>query len=144
MFSAIKRALGVCTADNHDHPYYPTRYFHQQVVVWLVQNQQRVWFNEHVALKANYGFEETTPSFRGPLTYKSYCQALLNKKFWGDEVILYVVSCMWNLQITVFNSCTDEEYHIRHNAIMDQADVNLVLNGGMHYSTGGKWSPVHG
>ena len=27
MFSAIKRALGVCTADNHDHPYYLTRYF---------------------------------------------------------------------------------------------------------------------
>ena len=93
--------------------------------------------------KANYGFEETTPSFRGPLTYKSYCRALLNKKFWGDEVILYTVSCMWNLQITVFNSHTDQEYCIRHNAIMDQADVNLVLNGGTHYSAGGKWLPVH-
>ena len=143
MFSAIKRALGVHTVDNHDHPYYLTRYFCQQVVVWLVQNQQRVWFNEHVALEANYGFEETTPSFRGPLTYKSYCRALLNKKFWGDEVILYAVSCMWNLRITVFNSHTDEEYCICHNAIMDQADVNLVLNGGMHYSAGGKWLPVH-
>ena len=107
--------------------------------MWLVQNQQRVWFNEHVALEANYGFEETTPSFRGPLMYKSYCRALLNKKFWGDEVILYAVSCMWNLQITVFNSCTDQEYHICHNAIMDQADVNLILNGGTHYSAGGKW-----
>ena len=42
-----------------------------------------------------------------------------------------------------FNSCTDEEYRICHNAIMDQADVNLILNGGMHYSAGGKWSPVH-
>ena len=38
MFSAIKRALEVHTADNHDHPYYPTRYFHGQVVVSLVQN----------------------------------------------------------------------------------------------------------
>ena len=27
MFLAIKRALGVHTADNQDHPYYPTRYF---------------------------------------------------------------------------------------------------------------------
>ena len=73
---------------------------------------------------------------------KATARALLNKKFWGDEVVLYTVSCMWNLQITVFNSRTDEEYHICHNAIMDQADVNLVLNGGMHYSAGGKWSPV--
>ena len=83
------------------------------------------------------GLKRPQPSFRGPLSYKSYCRALLNKKFWGDEVILYAVSCMWNLWITVFNLHTDEEYRIRHNAIMDQADVNLVLNGGPHYSAGG-------
>ena len=86
-----------------------------------------VWFNEHVALKANYRFEETTPSFRGPLTYKSYCQALLNKKFWGDEghSLCGVPACgISGLQS--LNSHTDEEYRICHNAIMDQADVNLV------------------
>ena len=37
-FLATKRALGVHTADNQDHPYYLTRYFRRQVVVWLVQN----------------------------------------------------------------------------------------------------------
>ena len=47
-------------------------------------------------------------------------------------------TCMWNLQIMVFNSRTDQEYRICHSAIMDRADVNLILNGGMHYSTGGK------
>ena len=138
MFMAIKKALGVHTADNLDYPYYLTRYFHCQVVVWLVQNQQGVWLNEHVALEYNYGFEETTPSFKGPLTYKSYCRVLLNKKFWGDKVVLYAVSCLWNLQIMVFNSHTDQEYRIHHSAIMDQVDVNLILNGGMHYSAGGR------
>ena len=141
MFLAIKRALGVRTANCWDHPYYPTRYFHQQVVVWLVQNRQRVWFNEHVALEANYGFKETTPSYEGPLSYKSYCRALLNKKFWGDEVVLYAVSCMWGLWITIFNSQTGQEYRVRHSVVMDQADVNLVLNGGTHYSAAGKWLP---
>ena len=143
MFSAIKRGLEVWTANSCDHPYYPTRYFRWQVVVWLVQNRQRVWFNEHVALEANYGFEETTPSYEGPLSYKSYCRALLNKKFWGDEVVLYAVSCMWGLQITIFNSWTGQEYRIRHRVAMDQADVNLVLNGGTHYSVVGKWLPGH-
>ena len=143
MFSAIKRALGVRTANYWDHPYYPTRYFRRQVVVWLVQNRQRVWYNEHVALEANYGFEETTPSYEGPLSYKSYCRALLNKKFWGDEVVLYAVSCMWDLRITIFNSRTGQEYRVRHSVAMDQADVNLVLNGGTHYSAVGKWSPGH-
>ena len=143
MFSVMKRALGVCTANCWDHPYYLTRYFRQQVVVWLVQNRQWVWFNEHVALEANYGFEETTPSYEGPLSYKSYCRALLNKKFWGDEIILYAVSCMWDLRITIFNSRTGQEYHVRHSVVMDQADVNLVLNGGTHYSVAGKWLPGH-
>ena len=148
LFSAVKRSLGVWNRNHPDHPYYPTRYFHHQVVVWLVQNRQRVWFNEHIALESNYGFEETTPSYTGPLMYKSYCRALLKRDFWGDEVVLYTISCMWNLHITVFNSHTDQEYRVRHGAIMDKADVNLVLNGRMCYSTGGKlpfhlsWSPV--
>ena len=30
---------------------------------------------------------------------------------------------------------------VRHSVAMDQADVNLVLNGGTHYSAAGKWSP---
>ena len=50
-------------------------------------------------LSPNYGCEETTPSYTGPLMYKSYCRALLKRDFWGDEVVLYAISCMWNLHI---------------------------------------------
>ena len=135
--------------DAHDDPFYPTQYFHRQVVVWLVQNCQRVWYNKNAALESNYGLDEETPTFRGPLTYKSYCRHLLDKKFWGDEVVLYVVSAMWNLlRVTVFNSKTDEEYWVRHNMVMGHADVNIVFNAGMHYSTTVRspgpyqWSPV--
>ena len=98
---AIKRALGMRHKDAHDDPFYPTQYFQRQVVVWLVQNHQRVWYNKHAALEANYGLDEETPTFKGPLTYKSYCRHLLDKKFWGDEVVLYMVSAMWNLRISL-------------------------------------------
>ena len=138
LFTAIKKGLGVRHKDAHDDPFYPTRYFHRQVVVWLVQNCQRVWYNKHVVLEANYGLEEETPTFKGPLTYKSYCRHLLDKRFWGDEVVLYAVSAMWNLRITVFNSKTDEEYRVRHNAVMDHADVNTVYNARTHYSAAGR------
>ena len=30
-----------------------------------------------------------------------------------NKVALYVVSTMWNLQVTVFNSKTDEEYRVQ-------------------------------
>ena len=112
MFSAIKKALGVRHKDAQDDPFYLTHYFRRQVVVWLVHNCQRVWYNKHVALEANYSQDEETPSYKGPLTYKSYCRHLLDMRFWGDEVVLYVVSAMWNLQVTVFNSKTDEEYRV--------------------------------
>ena len=115
----------------------------------MVQNCQRVWYNKHATLESNYGLDEETPTFRGPLTYKSYCRHLLDKKFWGDEVVLYAVSAMWNLRTTVFNSKTDEEYWVGHNAVMDHTDVNVIFNAGMHYSTAGRlpgphwWSPVY-
>ena len=83
------------------------------------------------------GLRRLTPSYGGPLSYKSYCWAVLNKKFWGDEIVLYAVSCMWDLRITIFNSQTGQEYCVRHSVVMDQADVNLVLNGGTHYSVAG-------
>ena len=52
-------------------------------------------------------------------------------------MVLYVMSAMWGVHITVLNSKTDQEYWIHHNAIMDWADINLVFNTGMHYSAVG-------
>ena len=94
MFSMIKKALGVRHKDAWDDPFYLTCYFRRQVVVWLVHNHQRVWYNKHAVLEANYSQDKETPSFKGPLTYKSYCRHLLHRRFWGDEVVLYVLSAM--------------------------------------------------
>ena len=71
MFSAIKKSLGVRYKDAQDNPFYPTLYFRRQVVVWLVHNHQRVWYNKHAVLEAKYSQDEETPTFKGPLTYKS-------------------------------------------------------------------------
>ena len=137
MFSAIKKALGVRHKGATGDPFYPTHYFRCQVVVWMVQNRQQVLYNKREALEANYGIEEESATFKGPLTFKSYCQLLLDKRFWGDEVVLYAISAMWNLRITAFNSKTDEEYQVHHNAVMDLADINMVYNVGNHYSAAG-------
>ena len=138
MFAVIKKSLGVRHKDTWDDPFYPVCYFRRQVVVWLVHNHQRVWYNKHAVLETNYGQDEETPTFKGPLTYKSYCKHLLDKSFWDDKVVLYMVSTMWNLQVTVFNSKTDEEYRVRHGVVMDLTNVNIVFNAGMHYSAAGR------
>ena len=98
--------------------------------------------NKGVALMANYGLEEEDGQFKGPLSYKQYLWHILQCHFWGDKIILYAISCMWNLWITVLNSRTLEEYRIWHSFSLADADVGIVYNCVNHYSAAGEcWSP---
>ena len=136
-FGAIKALLGVCHAKAKDSPYFPTKYFHRQVVAWMVKHCQLVYKNKYLTLMANYGLAEETPQFKGPLSFKEYLQHV-HHDFWGDEIVLYAISCMWCLWITVVNSLTLEEYCICHSFCLEDADIGLVFNAGSHYSAAGE------
>ena len=134
--------MNVHHSNSKDAPYYPMRYFRRQVVAWMIKHHQLVMANKGVALMANYGLEEEEDQFKGPLSYKQYLQHVLQCHFWGDEIILYAISCMWNLWITVLNSRTLEEYQIWHSFSLVDADVGIVYNCGSHYSAAGEcWLP---
>ena len=77
-----------------------------------------------------YGVEETDPSrdWNLPLSFKQYLRCLLKKSFWGDEIVLYAVSCMWRLKITVLNTKTLQEYRIQHNRMMDHTNAVLTFS----------------
>ena len=59
-----------------------------------------------LALRAAYGVPDPTASHGGPFSYKTYLSKLLEKTFWGDEVVLWSISMMWGLKIIVVNSKT--------------------------------------
>ena len=133
--------MNVCHSNSKDAPYYPTRYFRRQVMAWMIKHHQLVVANKGVALMANCGLEEENDQFKGPLSYKQYLWHVLQHCFWGDEIILYAISCMWNLRITVLNSRTLEEYQIWHSFSLVDADVGIIYNCGSHYSAAGEcWS----
>ena len=67
MFSAIKASMNVCHHNSKGAPYYPMRYFRRQVVAWMIKHCQLIMANKGVALMANYGLEEETDQFKGPL-----------------------------------------------------------------------------
>ena len=97
------------------------------------------------ALRALYEVPDPTVSHGGPLSYKTYLSKLLNKTFWGDEVVLWSIAMMWGLKITVVNSKTLQEYRIHHDVAMRHVDIGLVYNANTHYSVAGKsstWSLV--
>ena len=104
------------------------------IISWL-------WPTKGVTLMAKYGLEEENEHFKGPLSYKQYLQHVLQHCFWGDEIILYAISCMWNLRITVLNSRTLEEYQIQHSFSLADADVGIIYNCVNHYSAAGECWP---
>ena len=113
-FSAIKKSLQVChsgDAGSKDGdrylPYYPNRYFHRQVVNWMVENRQKVFVYMDSTLRAAYGIADPTASHGGPFSYREYLDKLLKRGFWGEEIVLWAVSMMWGLKITVLNYIVD-------------------------------------
>ena len=124
--------MEVCHAKAVDSPYYLTRYFHQQMVAWIIKHHQLVYRNKYLTLMANYGLAEETLQFKGLLSFKDNLHHLLCHDFWGDEIVLYAISCMWWLRITVVNSHTLKEYQICHSFQLKNIDVGLVYNVGSH------------
>ena len=68
-------------------------------------------------------------------SFKDYLLHLLQSDTWGDELVLSVVSIMWNVKVSVIFPRTLKKYHIRH-AVQDLTKVEVVVIniGGMHYS----------
>ena len=74
-----------------------------------------------------------------PLSYLSIPpSSALQRDFWGDEVVLFAMSCMWSVRITVLNSKTLQEYRIWHDRHMEEADMVVVYNGANHFTAAGK------
>ena len=53
-------------------------------------------------------------------------------------MVLYAISCMWSMKITVLNTKTMQEYRIRHDCMMDKADVVTTYNADNHFNAAGE------
>ena len=89
-------------------------------------------------IRETYGIRDDDAQFSGPFSYKEYCRNVLDKRFWGDALILYAISCMWAVKISVVNSKTLQQYKVRHTAGLQDADIVLVYNSSSHYTAAGK------
>ena len=103
------------------------RYFKRQVADWLVTNRQKVMLVKGDYLRQAYGVRDAGVQFPGPFSYRDYCKNVLDKRFGGDALILYTVSCMWAVKITVVNSKTLQQYKVRHTAGLQDVDIDKVL-----------------
>ena len=113
------------------------------MVSFLVNHRQLVIKNKFLSLMSQYGIrvEGAADQDRGwipPLSYRQYLHLLLQSDFWGDEVVLFAVSCMWKVKITVLNMKTLHEYRICHDRALEDADIVVTYNGHNHFNAVGK------
>ena len=78
----------------------------------------------------------------GPFTFKEYLKALLQHDFWGDEIVLTMISLMWNVTITVVVGEKREQLLIKHKSSLKNADIVVVYCGDIHYSPAIKLAEV--
>ena len=141
LFSALKKSMSVRNAASREATYFPNRYFRRMVVSYMANNRQLIMKNKFVALMSTYGVQVEEDQARGlssPLSFRQYLHLLLWRDFWGDEVVLFVVSCMWSVKITVLNTKPMQEYQIWHDRAMEHADMVLTYNGSNHFNAASK------
>ena len=111
------------------------------VVNYMVNHHQLIYANKYNTLMSLYSVKEDAPDpgrgWVAPLSFKEYLRMLLRHDSWGDKVILYAISCMWSMKVTVFNTKTLQEYRIHHNHQLDDIDVAVTFNASTHFNAAG-------
>ena len=74
----------------------------------------------------------------GPFCLKTFCEHLLTNGTWGDDLILTLVSCMWQISGTSVNATTLGETRIRHNLPLEKADLVVIFAMGDHFMGSGE------
>ena len=102
----------------------------------------------HLATNMDLYVEDLIPLVRGiygagdPLTTSqsicSYLQELLRFNFWADEIVLRVLSLIYNVTITVIRGDSGREDRVRHSRDLSHVDIVLLLAKRGHYSPAGK------
>ena len=103
----------------------------------MVNNRYLIWKHKEASLRGQYGLEDgdLVPN---PISYKDYCNLMLKRSTWGEDVTLHAMACAFKTAITVVNGETLYEHRIRHNRPLVAADVVIVLTGGNHFVYAGK------
>ena len=75
----------------------------------------------------------------GPFTFIEFLEHILEDGTWGDDHVLTLMSCIWQIKITILNAQTLGEIRIRHNTRLEDVDLIVVQIAGDHYMGCGKY-----
>ena len=74
----------------------------------------------------------------GPFSFVSFLNHINTDGTWGDDLILTIISCLWQVSVTILNCEKLTETRIRHNIRLNDADLVVLFVEGNHYMGCGK------
>ena len=77
----------------------------------------------------------------GPFSFYSYLNHVATPVSCGEEIILTVVSMMWQVGITVITGETLLQTKVCHSNPLDKVDLVVMFCVGSHYVAAGKCYP---
>ena len=72
----------------------------------------------------------------GPLSFIDWIKLVLKESAYGDEIVILVMSLLWQLKITVLYADDLSERKFRHNQRITQVDMLLVYSGDTQHFVG--------
>ena len=148
LFGAVRRGIEAPEE-------YRSGHLRNQLVYWCVKNHGFVFTILKNDLLGEYGlkrvskeeYEEREDSDDNPLTkdeidmynkpgpfsFYSYLTAILDPEFWGDGIVIQLLSMMWQVGISIIAAETLDVTRIRHTQTLENTDLILIRAGGSHY-----------
>ena len=74
----------------------------------------------------------------GPFLFITYLEYLLKRDSWGDEIMVVVLSMLFQLQISIVTIPTLHSEAICHTNTLEKSDVILLRSGKNHYLSAGR------
>ena len=155
LFASIRRCIDTPAENTNTH-------LRRQMVMCLIEHKDFFWplLKEH--LRGNYGHvrlskEEYDRKTRdktitdverdnylcpGPFCLTSYLEALSKQSFWGDEMVIIILSMMWQVGVTILKAETFHNIKFRHNQCLSNSNIFLVHCSGQHYVAAGEPSLI--
>ena len=142
---------------------YSNNHLRRQIVVTVTKNPEFFWpmlalyimgNYEHLRLsksvydqrkKDNVLTQQEKDDYEAPGLFSlvGYLRALLKRKFWEEEMMLMIVTMMWQVGITVITGETLRCIKFRHSNALPKADMVVIRSGGNHHVPAGKYTCIY-
>ena len=114
---------------------YTATHLKYQAILFIAVHAQ--FFHRYLHRFIFYAYNN--PLLKKNFSLKSYLKWLMEKDSWVDEAMLYVISIMWDLTISILFPKTIRTLHIRHSTLdLKKVDVVVLSTGGTNFTAIGK------